>query len=149
MEWDAQSGFGDGQGLDETMAGPGAQNAEAQPVEAIGPGSKIAQSAQPDQSGFVFAIVNTDSNSEVATFQDGDALDLSGLPARFRGITADFVGDGVAGDDDGSIQFSLYDADGNLVERRTENGAPFALFGDRNGDFIDPDAPLVDGSYRL
>ncbi|MEO0697295.1 MAG: VCBS domain-containing protein, partial [Pseudomonadota bacterium] len=107
------------------------------------------QSEPGTANGFVFTIVNTNDDGEVATLENGDALDLSDLPARWRGIKADYVGDGVAGDDDGSIQFALYDADGKLVEERTENRAPFALFGDRNGDFTDPSTPLLDGYYRL
>ncbi|MEM9668248.1 MAG: Ig-like domain-containing protein [Pseudomonadota bacterium] len=102
-----------------------------------------------DPSDFVFSFFNADTDGFVTDFADGDAIDLDALAPSTRAIAADFIGDGVAGDDDGSLVFELQDDSGAVIATQTENFQPFAVFGDVGGDFNNSSPPLVDGDYTL
>ena len=101
-------------------------------------------------SVFEFAFVDTESDAPILTFVDGDTLQFGAeTPPEERGITASYIGDGDAGDDDGSIAFVLRDGNGTILHEQFERAFPFALFGDSRGDFSVPDIPLVAGDYSL
>lgn len=109
----------------------------------------VTVEAAPEEGVFTFSLVDTNTDVEVAELFDGAVISGLTVEPPFWSIVADFVGDGVAGDDDGSIAFKLFDEFGDLVQRRTERAAPFALFGDRNGAFSNPSSPLENGDYTL
>lgn len=101
-------------------------------------------------SAFTISLVDTASKSIVASLANNAAIDLgSETPASSRTIIADFTGPGSTSFDVGSIVFELFDSQGKLLTARTENVQPYALFGDKNGDFFSPASPLIDGSYSL
>lgn len=64
-------------------------------------------------------LIDTDTNEEIATLQDGDVLNLATLPSRNLNIRADMDASGFS-----SVQFELN------AQSRIENHAPYALWGD-------------------
>ncbi|MEM9475977.1 MAG: Ig-like domain-containing protein [Pseudomonadota bacterium] len=84
-------------------------------------------------------LVNTDTDQTIATFEAGDTLDPSVIGSKSVSIVAD-VSENV-----GSVRLTLGDWS------QTENVAPYALFGDSNGDYAGaPNAPFGDaGDYSL
>ncbi len=73
-----------------------------------------------------FTLVNAINNTDIATLYDGDILDLATLPAgiNIRANVYDLA-------TTKSVVFIFSAHPGG----RTENGAPFALFGDNNGNY--------------
>jgi len=73
-----------------------------------------------------FTLVNATNNTDIATLYDGDILDLATLPAgiNIRANVYDLA-------TTKSVVFIFSAHPGG----RTENGAPFALFGDNNGNY--------------
>jgi ELWxxDGT repeat protein len=86
-----------------------------------------------------FALIDADRNQVIWTFGDGTTINLNELPTRNLNIAALTTRVPV-----GSIQFNL---EGAMQLTRTENVAPYALAGDRNGDYYRW-TPIV-GSYTL
>ncbi|MCL6275671.1 T9SS type A sorting domain-containing protein, partial [Muricauda sp. 2012CJ35-5] len=93
----------------------------------------------PSQSVESFTLINADSNTDLFTITDGQQIDqasIQGIGLNIRANTNPSVV--------GSVSFNL---SGPVNESRTENGAPYALFGDSGGNYNSTNLPL--GSYTL
>ncbi|MEO1214397.1 MAG: T9SS type A sorting domain-containing protein [Bacteroidota bacterium] len=85
-----------------------------------------------------FTLINARTDTDIQPINDGDVIVLNQLPTNRINIRADVFGSGI-----GSVIFKL---NGHRV--RTENFAPYALAGDRNGDYFH--IPVVlPGTYTL
>ncbi len=74
-----------------------------------------------------FVVVNADTNEDLFVLEEGMQIDVKDLPTPHLAIRAEASGDVE------SVRLSL---DGALTAARTENVAPFALFGDSpNGNY--------------
>lgn len=92
-----------------------------------------------------FTLINTDNNTAIAAhdpIQDGAEIDLGNLPTQNLSIRAN-VNASV-----GSVSFDLT---GQQLHQQTESVAPYALFGDTDGDFNpwEPASPPANGNYQL
>lgn len=92
-----------------------------------------------DDIEVILRLVDTETDETISTLEAGDEIDPSVIGSTKVSIVAE-VSDAV-----GSVRLSLGDW------AQTENVAPYALFGDVNGDFKDaPNAPFAtDGAYSL
>lgn len=84
-------------------------------------------------------LINANNNSSIRTLTDGASFDLANLPTRDLNIGAEGGSSQVA-----SIYFQLSGAQSTT---RTENAAPYALFGDNGGNYFSW-TPRT-GSYTL
>lgn len=93
-------------------------------------------------------FIDTENDEILETVLDTDdsfVFEPMGAPAEILGLAVDPLIDGVE-----SVQTTLFDADGDIVAQRLESVAPYALFGDRGGDFGAPrELVLVSGAYEL
>jgi len=78
-------------------------------------------------SVFAFVLVDANTNKDIMSLSDGAIIDLSTLPSQKLTIRAEATGDTE------SVRFSL---NGTKYVNKTENLVPYALFGDRNGDYV-------------
>ena len=86
-----------------------------------------------------FTLVDADTNLDLMTIAEGDLINPSSLPTTNLNIRAN------ATDDVGSVLLVLtYDG---LITERTENVAPYTLYGDSNGNYYGKVFPL--GIYKL
>ena len=85
-----------------------------------------------------FNLIDADEDKILMKIVDGDEINISDLPTLNLNIQA------VATDDVGSVRLELTGPQSN---GRTENVAPYALFGDRSGDYSGNVFPL--GDYGL
>ncbi|MEK6155255.1 ExeM/NucH family extracellular endonuclease [Flavobacteriaceae bacterium 3-367] len=85
-----------------------------------------------------FALVDADTDQDIMTLTDGAEVDLSVLPTSNLNIRA------LATLGTGSVQLEL---GGAMSAMRTENVAPFALYGDSSGDF--GGQAFIPGDYSL
>jgi hypothetical protein len=72
-------------------------------------------------------LINAQTDQVVKTLADGDTINLADFPPNQLSIRADVAGSTVK-----SVRFRL-DANANF---RTENAAPYVLFGDNAGDIV-------------
>ena len=86
-----------------------------------------------------FTLVNADNNQDIKALVAGETLNLTTLPTRNLNIRATTAPATV-----GSVAFSL---SGPQTKTVTDNGAPYSLFGDSNGQFT-PWVPAA-GTYTL
>lgn len=86
-----------------------------------------------------FTLINTSTDKGIQPLKDGDVLDLTKLPRTSLNIRANTMPSNV-----GSVVFELK---GARQYKHTENGAPFALFGDNKRDYFG--SPLPEGEYTL
>jgi len=103
----------------------------------------VASGALADVTGFT--LINTDNNQPISAHDplvDGAEIDLDGLPSQNISIRANVDGS------PGSVSFDLT---GQQNHQQTESVAPYALFGDTDGDFNawEPSSPPSQGSYQL
>ncbi len=85
-----------------------------------------------------FGLVDAESDSIIMPIQENDIIDLATLPTTDLNIVA------FATDDAGSV---LLELSGTLNFNRTENIAPYALFGDSSGNFSGNTLPI--GDYTI
>ncbi len=88
---------------------------------------------QPAPDGVKVALIDTDSDQELAKLSDGGTVALAALTGRSLTLAVgpeDLDVDGGIG----SVRLTLTVGDQSFT--RTESAAPYALFGDRNGDFF-------------
>ncbi len=93
-----------------------------------------------------FTIVNPIDNSDVLQLNDGDILNII---SDFNGLDSLNIRANTIAEFEGSILFNFYTATipaGQLFAR-TENRAPYALFGDINGDYSGQ--KLLPNTYNL
>jgi|Transcript_17005 hypothetical protein len=76
----------------------------------------------PVSTKVFFWLVDTNKNREICPLDDGDTIELYG-PRDSLSIRAFFV-------PAGSGRLELWDVDGSLVQRQTENYEPYAFLGD-------------------
>jgi len=89
-----------------------------------------------------FTLINAITDQPIGVIQNGAVLALAQLPAGIN-IRADVAGGGI-----GSVVFGWDTPTTNLNPSfRIENGAPYALFSDNNGDYFS--ATLTAGQYTL
>ncbi len=86
-----------------------------------------------------FTLVNADTDEEVKALKEGDVLDLSAFPGARLNIRAKVNPARV-----GSMVLQL---NGAQTYKRTENGPPYALYGDMDGDYAGASLPV--GDYTL
>lgn len=86
-----------------------------------------------------FTLINATADKDVQELKDGDVLDVSLLPRASLGIRANTNPANV-----GSVVFELKR---DKKFKRTENGAPYSLFSDNNGDYFG--GALPEGEYTL
>lgn len=86
-----------------------------------------------------FTLVNSTTDKDIQELKDGDVLDLATLPRGGLNIRANPVPAKV-----GSVMFEL---SGQQNRKSTENGAPYALFKNLNGNYFD--GSLQPGDYTL
>ncbi|MFD1139891.1 putative Ig domain-containing protein [Larkinella insperata] len=86
-----------------------------------------------------FSLMNADTDQEIKVLADGEPLNLATLPTKNLNIRANTNPITV-----GSVKMVL---SGKQNRTQTETGAPYALFGDTNGDYKNW-TPVV-GSYSL
>ena len=121
---------------------------EPVPTEPVPDPDPPGSPAPPPASAFEIRLVDTGADADIGTIVEGGTI-AAGVAPGHRGIVASWIGDGDAGDDDGSIRFELRDASGALLREKMESIAPFAIFGDAKGDYRDASPPLPDGAYEL
>ncbi len=85
-----------------------------------------------------FVLVDADSNEDIMSIASGDQIDLNNLPTQNLNIRAEATADVE------SVQLEL---SGMMTATRKENVAPYALFGDSNGNYNGSEFPQ--GSYAL
>ena len=73
-----------------------------------------------------FILVNALTNTDIMPLSSGDIIDLSSLPTEKLNIRAETSGD---------VESVRLELSGAQVKNQTENFAPYALFGDRNGNY--------------
>ncbi|MFD1145291.1 cadherin repeat domain-containing protein, partial [Larkinella insperata] len=86
-----------------------------------------------------FSLMNADSDQEIRVLQPGDQINLASLPTKNLNIRANTNPVTV-----GSVRMVL---SGRQSRTQTETGAPYALFGDSNGNY-NTWVPAL-GSYSL
>ncbi|WP_265991489.1 putative Ig domain-containing protein [Larkinella insperata] len=91
------------------------------------------------QSVVSFSLMNATSDQEIKVMANGDRLNLATLPSRNLNIRVNTNPSPV-----GSVRMVLTGAQGRT---QVDNGLPYALFGDTNGDFKNW-TPAV-GTYTL
>ncbi|WP_265991520.1 putative Ig domain-containing protein [Larkinella insperata] len=91
------------------------------------------------QSLVSFSLINATSDQEIKVMSDGETVNLATLASRSINIRAN-TNPGTVG----SVRMVL---SGKQSRNQVDNGAPYALFGDSNGNFNNW-APAV-GSYTL
>ncbi|RNC90255.1 MAG: PKD domain-containing protein [Allomuricauda sp.] len=96
-------------------------------------------SLQAQQSIDGFFLVNADSNSDITVLTDGLEIDIASLPSVNLNIRAD-ANPAIVG----SVFLQL---SGQVESTRTENVAPYALFGDVSGDYLPGNLPV--GTYTM
>ncbi|RDC63200.1 polysaccharide lyase [Adhaeribacter pallidiroseus] len=85
-----------------------------------------------------FTLINADTDQPIQTLTNGALLDFSNLPTKNLNIRAN------TNTTDGAVTFKL---SGAKTYSRNEGTAPYAVFGDTNGDYK-PWVPVV-GRYTL
>jgi len=85
-----------------------------------------------------FTLVNADTDKEIQTLTSGATINLAALPTKKLNILAN------TNTKVGSVVFKL---SGTKSKSTVESGAPYALFGDENGDYYAWTPAL--GSYTL
>jgi hypothetical protein len=86
-----------------------------------------------------FTLINADSDQPIQLLNNGATLSLGALPTRNLNVRANTSPATV-----GSVVFVL---SGAQSRNQTESGAPYALFGDKGGNY-NPWTPAL-GSYTL
>ncbi|WP_299508472.1 hypothetical protein [uncultured Roseobacter sp.] len=87
------------------------------------------------------SIVDTEADQILGVLSPGDDVPQSLLQDRLISISIDFGGNAAA-KDIGSVKLTLGD------QTRVENVSPYALFGDKNGNFL-PGESFESGTYEL
>ncbi|MEM6713959.1 MAG: Ig-like domain-containing protein, partial [Cyanobacteria bacterium P01_C01_bin.147] len=90
-------------------------------------------------------LYDADSDQLIQLLQDGDTIDASTLPTQNLTIAAFVLDDSPLADEVESIRLNLND--GQIMA--LENVEPFALFGDRQGDFNGGSIPLGNNTITL
>ena len=85
-----------------------------------------------------FVLVNAETDEDIMALTEGSVINLFNLTTSKINIRAE------ATSDVESVRLKL---SGDLVRNRTENVAPYALFGDRSGDYFPGELPV--GEYHL
>jgi hypothetical protein len=103
-----------------------------------------------DDPDFIVTLVDASTDQVAATLADGVTVGADVDPDQ-RTFEVDYVGPGA----EESVFIRLFSAeddvftDDDIVAGRVESLAPYTLFGDRNGDYLPPDAPIPDGDYQI
>ena len=91
-----------------------------------------------------FTYLNAETDQPIGPLTSGLALDLDAIEGDRPNFAVQFSTDGCAE----SVDFLLVDAaTGQTIVDSQDNTAPYALFGDMDGDFVAGDLPA--GSYLL
>ncbi|MEQ8422007.1 MAG: Ig-like domain-containing protein [Arenibacter algicola] len=99
-------------------------------------GSGIPSTPTPTPSAISFNLINASSNASIGPLSNGTSLssnDAQGVNVRANAPT--------------NTQSVVFTLSGALSRSWTESAAPYALFGDNNGDYVSVNLP--NGSYSL
>lgn len=86
-----------------------------------------------------FTLVNTTTNQDIQPLKDGDVVDITNMPRT--GLTVR------ANPSTANVSSVVFELKGDRNYKHTENGVPFALFGDNKTDYIG--GGLQAGDYTL
>ncbi len=87
-----------------------------------------------------FVLIDADTDRAINSLVDGDVLVLDTLPTANLSVRADTLPATV-----GSVRFNL----DSITNFRTENVAPYALFGDRSGNYAPWSGVALVGTHSL
>ncbi len=85
-----------------------------------------------------FTLVNAINDEDILTLLDGDVIDITSLPTTNLNIRANTTSD---------VRSVGMQLSGSLTKSATENVAPFALYGDSNGNYAG--TTFIIGGYNL
>ena len=130
--------------LDATGLAPGTYSATmtAGPVEGY-TDTSIPINLEVIESGGVltvtrFVLVDAITNTDIATLTEGAVVDISGFSASGLNIRAETTAD---------VESVRLELSGTKTSFRTENVAPYALFGDASGNYYSGFLPV--GEYAI
>ncbi|MGV3642106.1 MAG: PKD domain-containing protein, partial [Adhaeribacter sp.] len=87
----------------------------------------VQQPAAPGQQVLSFTLVNASNEQDIRTLVAGETINLASLPTQNLNIRANTNPEIV-----GSVKFAL---SGPQSKNVVESGAPYALYGDKNGNY--------------
>ena len=94
-------------------------------------------SSNPNNAILSFVLVDADTNEDIGQIMEGTVFDIASLPSNLN-IRAETTND---------VESVFMEISGGIVATRRENVAPYALFGDRNGDYFGSSFPT--GSFTI
>lgn len=74
-----------------------------------------------------FTLINAESNSDISEIEDGDTINLTNLPTSKINIRVNT--------DPSAVDSVAVSLSGATTASKVENAAPYALWGDQNGDY--------------
>lgn len=92
----------------------------------------------PENSISSFTLINADNDQVIGTITDGRTYDINALPSTNLDVRAN------TGESVGSVALSI---SGALSSSRTENVAPYALFGNIGSDYLG--RSFSEGNYQV
>ncbi|MEM8967995.1 MAG: fasciclin domain-containing protein, partial [Bacteroidota bacterium] len=101
-------------------------------------GSTSVYSVEAPPAVTKFVLVDAKTDQDIKEIADGETVVLADLPSRQLNVRAEVVGQTQ------SIIFKL-----NEQNFQPQNAAPYALFGDDNGDYDDDGTVFLPGSFSL
>ncbi len=104
----------------------------------------INPTAPPDDKDIKVGIFNTTTDQLVTDLEDGDVFGTGELTGGALTLSAEVIANSDLDGEVGSMRLRLTGEGYNVV--RVESVAPYALFGDKNGDFFGG-IPLGEGDY--
>jgi hypothetical protein len=114
------------------------------PLGALAACAVLAAPALSAQPAVVdFALYDADTDQQVRNLTPTDAVDLGEIGTSNIALVANTAGDV------GSVRFAFSSPTGGTSNYRTENVAPYALGGDRNGDFAPVPELGQPGQYTI
>ncbi|RDC62761.1 T9SS type A sorting domain-containing protein [Adhaeribacter pallidiroseus] len=99
----------------------------------------VNSSGSAGQQVVSYSLMNADSDTEIQTIENGTIINLTNLPTKNLNIRANT--------NPGKVGSLVYAVSGVYTINKSETAAPYALFGDQNGDFAGVSLGL--GSYTL
>ena len=118
---------------------------QPEPEPAPEPNPEPVPGPTPVPGDLTVSLVDTDADTEVAALADGDSLAAALLDGKRLTLAVGAEDLGIEGAV-GSVRLTF--TGGGETVTRTESAEPYALFGDRNGDFFGG-RELAAGDYTL
>ncbi|MGV3558397.1 PKD domain-containing protein, partial [Larkinella arboricola] len=109
------------------VASSGSPSQTPEPSTPSEPATPPSTPSTGQQSVVSFSLMNADTDKEIKVISNGEVLNLATLPTRNLNIRVNTNPTTV-----GSVKMELT---GKQTKTQTETDAPYALFGDNNGDY--------------